>query len=75
MYDRFEGAYLFCFKLRDGVERAIAFPSDHAGRLLQDKRAQGGFGIAITSQGLEGEEAAYLLLGGVYLKRHPQAKI
>lgn len=75
MYDRAEDAYLFCFRLSNQVERAIAFPREHAGMLLTDERAYQTFSILITSESLENIHARspLLLLRNVQLKRHPKA--
>jgi hypothetical protein len=75
MYDREEDAYLFCFRLNNQIEKAIAFAKEHAGLLLKDERASGLFSILITSDALDQTTAQspYLLLTEVELKRHPQA--
>lgn len=75
LYDREGDAYIFCFRLSDKTERAIAFPKDHAGLLLQDGRAYDPFSFLITSQALNevDEKERMLFLGEVELRRHPQA--
>ncbi|WP_175552367.1 hypothetical protein [Seinonella peptonophila] len=75
MYDRIEDAYIFCFKLNEQVERAIAFAKDHAGVLLKDERAEGEFSILITHEGLEDadEETPCLYFKELHLRRHPKA--
>jgi hypothetical protein len=75
MYDRAEDAYLFCFRLNDQTEKAIAFAKEHAGLLLKEEQANGPFSILITSDALAQTTAQspYLLLTEVMLKRHPQA--
>ncbi|MBA4493864.1 hypothetical protein ACFO25_14840 [Paenactinomyces guangxiensis] len=75
MYDRAEDAYLFCFRLSSRLERAVAFPRDHAGLLLQDEKAHRPFSILITGESLEEtkKDTPLLLLRHVQLKRHPQA--
>ncbi|PTX60832.1 hypothetical protein C8P63_108142 [Melghirimyces profundicolus] len=75
LYDRREDAYIFCFRLKDGTERAVAFAKDHGGRLLTDERAYGFFSILIASGDLGklGSDTPMLLFQDLYLKRHPQA--
>ncbi|SDW75851.1 hypothetical protein SAMN05444487_10624 [Marininema mesophilum] len=75
MYDREADAYIFCFRLQDGIERAIAFAKDHGGLLLRDERAYGPFSILLTSEpiGEAEESSSMLLLSEVSLKRHPRA--
>lgn len=75
MYDRMEDAYLFCFKLAKGVEKAIAFPKEHAGLLLQDEHATRTFSMLITCDTLEetGEESPCLYFQELTLRRHPKA--
>lgn len=75
MYDREGDAYIFCFRLVNGTERAIAFAKDHGGLLLQDGRAYETFSILITDRELSGvkEETPMLLLRNIRLKRHPLA--
>ncbi|MDA8354009.1 MAG: hypothetical protein M0Z65_12720 [Firmicutes bacterium] len=75
MYDKREDAYIFCFRLQDGTERAVAFAKDHAGRLLTDERAYGFFSILITPAEL-GElspTTPMILFQDLFLKRHPKA--
>lgn len=75
MYDRANNAYLFCFRLRDGREYAIAFPREHAGVLLTDSRAKGTFSLLVTAKPLQGGDTLmpYFLFPDLALKRHPQA--
>ena len=75
LYDRKEDAYLFCFRLPNQEERAIAFAKNHAGLLLQDPRAVQSFSLVITSKPLEETETNHgcLRLKDVKLVRHPQA--
>lgn len=75
LYERQKRTYIFCFRLQDGTEQAVAFPKDHAGVLLQDGRAYDPFSILITSRPLteaDGDSPS-LLLRKVRLKRHPEA--
>ncbi|GGE03601.1 hypothetical protein GCM10011571_00560 [Marinithermofilum abyssi] len=75
MYDREGDAYIFCFRLADGTERAVAFAKEHAGVMLQDGRAFDTFAFLITTEELNEvkEDTPMLLLQKVRLKRHPQA--
>ena len=75
MYDRIEDAYLFCFELQQTVERAVAFPREHAGRLLQDQRAHRPFSMMITDQSLRDttRQIPCLYFPDIRLKRHPKA--
>lgn len=75
MYDRSNDAYLFCFRLKEKQEYAIAFPREHAGILLKDKRAYEPFNLLITSQPLSDSDSLSpcFLFRNVELKRHPQA--
>ncbi|MDR6225743.1 hypothetical protein [Desmospora profundinema] len=75
MYDRKADAYIFCFRLEDGTERALAFAKDHGGLLLADERARGSFSLLVTARPLEDvkDETPMLLLQGITLKRHPKA--
>src|SRR5690606_36934412 len=75
LYDREKRTYIFCFRLEDGTEKAIAFPKDHAGLLLQDGRAYEPFSFLITSRPLaEADDVSpSLLLRKVKLVRHPEA--
>ncbi|SFS31170.1 hypothetical protein [Marininema halotolerans] len=75
MYDRKADAYIFCFRLPDGTERAVAFAKDHGGLLLRDQRAFKPFSILLTAQPIgEGDDStSMLLLSDVSLKRHPHA--
>ena len=75
LYDREKRTYIFCFRLKDGTEKAIAFPRDHAGMLLQDGRAYDPFSILITARPLAeaDEDTPSLLLRKVKLIRHPEA--
>jgi hypothetical protein len=75
MYDREQNAYLFCFQLKDGSEKAIAFISDHAGLLLQDEHAKGAFSMMIMNQALQEVSSPHsvLLIENVTLVRHPAA--
>ncbi|MDN4594284.1 hypothetical protein [Polycladomyces subterraneus] len=75
LYDRQSKAYIFCIRMSDGEERAIAFPREHAGTLLQDGRAYEPFTILVTDQPLDkiGEQSQFLLFRDVKLKRHPEA--
>lgn len=75
LYDPEKDSYLFCFKLDNGEERAISFSKEYAGRLLQDKEADGLFDIAITSLPFEElqEDSDYLYLPDIRLDRHPEA--
>lgn len=75
LYDREADAYILCFRLSDQTEKALAFPKDHAGLLLQDQRAYEPFSLLITSRALAevDEGTRMLFLGDVELKRHPQA--
>ncbi|EGK11052.1 hypothetical protein ACFQ49_06620 [Kroppenstedtia eburnea] len=75
LYDRREDAYIFCFRLKDGTERALAFAKDHGGRLLMDERAYGFFSILIVTEELDSlqKETPMLLFPEVFLKRHPKA--
>jgi hypothetical protein len=72
MYDRQQNAYLFCFRLQTGEEKAIAFLSDHAGLLLKETHANSSFSLMITSESLQEAEQA-LLIEEVELRRHPVA--
>ncbi|PTM56526.1 hypothetical protein [Desmospora activa] len=75
MYDRQADAYLFCFRLEDGTERALAFAKDHGGLLLRDERIQGTFALLVTARPLAAveDDTPMLLLRGITLKRHPKA--
>ncbi|KPC72533.1 MULTISPECIES: hypothetical protein [Laceyella] len=74
LYDRANDAYLYCFKLADGQEYAIAFAKEHAGVLLADERTKEPFAMLITAQPLAAEEySPYLLISDVVLKKHPKA--
>ncbi|WP_028777923.1 hypothetical protein [Shimazuella kribbensis] len=75
MYDRAQNAYLFCFQLKDGTEKAIAFISDHAGLLLQEEHAKGTFSMMIMNQALQEVDSSdsVLLIENVTLVRHPAA--
>jgi hypothetical protein len=75
MYDREEDAYLFCFRLDNQIEKAIAFAKEHAGLLLRETQANDPFSILITSEELDQitVQSPYLLITEVVLKRHPQA--
>lgn len=75
MYDRNQDAYIFCFRLDNGAERAIAFPKDHAGVLLQDEKASQEFSMMITAKDLNeaNEEDSFLILPKIRLVRHPKA--
>ncbi|MBD1372547.1 hypothetical protein IC620_09290 [Hazenella sp. IB182357] len=75
MFDRTEDGYIFCFHLESGIEKAIAFPKEHAGILLMNDYTNSSFAIIITDQELKdiSDEATGLLLRDVYLKRHPHA--
>lgn len=75
MYDRVEDAYLFCFQLQEKIERAVAFPKDHAGKLLQDTRSHQTFSLLITDQSLSqtDKQMPCLYFPHIRLKRHPQA--
>lgn len=75
LYDRREDAYIFCFKLKEGTERAIAFAKDHGGRLLTDERAYGFFSILVVTEDLNSlnRDTSMLLFPEVFLKRHPKA--
>jgi len=75
LYDREKKTYIFCFRLEDGTEQAVAFPKDHAGLLLQDGRAYEPFSILITSRPLAeaDDDTPSLLLRKVRLRRHPEA--
>jgi hypothetical protein len=75
MYDREEDAYIFCFRLEDGTEHALAFAKEHGGLLLADERARQSFSILVTARPLEevDEKTAMLLLQDITLKRHPKA--
>jgi len=75
MYDREQNAYLFCFQLKDGSERAIAFLSDHAGLLLQDEHSKGDFSLMIMNRVLQevSSSQSVLLIENVKLIRHPVA--
>jgi hypothetical protein len=72
MYDRQQNAYLFCFRLQTGEEKAIAFLADHAGLLLKDNYANETFSLMITSEALQQAEQA-LFIEEVTLRRHPSA--
>jgi hypothetical protein len=75
LYERQSKAYIFCIRMSNGEERAIAFPREHAGTLLQDGRAYEKFTILVTDQPLDkiGEKSQFLLFRDVKLKRHPEA--
>jgi hypothetical protein len=75
MYDRLNDAYLFCFRLPPRKEFAVAFPREHAGRLLRDERADHLFSLLITAKSLEGtaDLRPCWLFRRIRLKRHPQA--
>jgi hypothetical protein len=75
MYDRGNDAYLFCFRLKGKREYAVAFPREHAGILLKDKRAYAPFHLLITSQPLSDSDSLdpCFLFRNIELKRHPQA--
>jgi hypothetical protein len=74
LYDRANDAYLFCFRLEQGREYAIAFAREHAGMLLADERAHQPFSLLITAHSLEADDLRpCLLFRHVSLKRHPQA--
>jgi hypothetical protein len=75
MYDREQDAYLFCFQLKDGSEKAIAFISDHAGLLLKDEHAKGSFSMMIMNKPLQevSSSESVLLIEKVELVRHPAA--
>lgn len=75
MYDRANNAYLFCFRLDQRKEYAIAFAKEHAGILLTDDRAHGKFSLLITAHLLQGAHdlKPCFLFQDVSLKRHPQA--
>ncbi|MBA4543313.1 MULTISPECIES: hypothetical protein [Thermoactinomyces] len=75
MYDRANDAYLFCFRLEEGREYAIAFAREHAGILLNDDRARGKFSLLVTAQHLKETEdlKPCFLFRGISLKRHPRA--
>ncbi|TCS95825.1 hypothetical protein [Hazenella coriacea] len=75
LYDRIEDGYLFCFRLNNEWEKAIAFPKEHAGLLLKDAQANRLFSILITAQSLEkaDSDSPYLWLKEIQFKRHPQA--
>lgn len=75
LYDRIEDGYLFCFQLNNHLEKAIAFPKEHAGLLLKDSCADLVFSILITAQSLEeaDSDSPYMWLREIRFKRHPQA--
>jgi hypothetical protein len=75
MDDREQDAYLFCFQLKDGSEKAIAFISDHAGLLLQDEHAKDSFSMMIMNKPLQevSSSQSVLLIENVKLVRHPAA--
>ncbi|MCH5586158.1 hypothetical protein MK805_14545 [Shimazuella sp. AN120528] len=75
MYDRGQDAYLFCYQLKDGTEKAIAFISDHAGLLLKEEHAKGTFSMMIMNQGLQevSSSNSVLLIENINLVRHPSA--
>lgn len=75
LYDRIQEGYLFCFQLNNQLEKAIAFPKEHAGLLLKDPRADRLFSMLITAQSLEEANGSspYLWLKEIQFKRHPQA--
>jgi hypothetical protein len=75
MYDREQDAYLFCFQLKDGSEKAIAFISDHAGLLLKDEHAKNNFSMMIMNQPLQEVRSSQsvLLIENIKLVRHPVA--
>ncbi|WP_124728290.1 hypothetical protein [Staphylospora marina] len=75
MYDRENDAYLFCFRMQNESDYAVAFPREHAGLLLRDPKADRPFSVLITSQELEGSRdlRPCLLFRDVRLRRHPRA--
>jgi hypothetical protein len=75
MYDRENDAYLFCFRLKDQKDYAVAFPREHAGVLLMDRKASRPFSLLVTSRPLSGtmDLRPCLLFRDVSLKRHPKA--
>lgn len=75
MYDRQQDAYLFCYQLKNGSEKAIAFIADHAGLLLKDEHAKGTFSMMIMNEALQevNSSDSVLLIEDIHLVRHPSA--
>jgi hypothetical protein len=75
MYDREQDAYLFCFRVADGGEKAIAFISDHAGLLLKDENSLDVFTMMIMDRPLQevNSSKSVFLIEKVQLVRHPVA--
>ncbi|MCF6094711.1 hypothetical protein L1765_12140 [Microaerobacter geothermalis] len=76
LFDKDQNAYIFCFRLADGTERAIIFQRDHAGLLLLESPAYEPFHIWITSEELQDveERTPLLQLKDVTLDRSVEAK-
>lgn len=74
MYDRGNDAYLFCFRLQDGKDYAIAFPREHAGVFLTDSRAHNPFSLLVTAKSLQEKTLRpCILFQDLSLMRHPKA--
>lgn len=75
MYDREHDAYLFCFRLMNEQEKAVAFPKEHAGLLLLDENSKGVFSIMVSHQSLQSatSEDLVLFVENLNLIRHPSA--
>ncbi|MGO4890056.1 hypothetical protein ACJ2A9_20105 [Anaerobacillus sp. MEB173] len=71
LYDKNLNAYIFCFRLDHGEERAVIFHAEHAGVLLTEEMAYQSFQIAITDASFENltEKTSYLLLNEIELQR------
>lgn len=71
LYDSTLKAYIFCFKLSDGTEKAVIFEANHAGLLLTDLQSYETFALAITHQSLErlDDQTSMLFLPGIDLHR------
>jgi hypothetical protein len=71
LYDNSLKAYILCFRLQDGTERAILFQEEHAGKLLTDSPAYETFTVAISDQSLEVlcDDTPFLILPDIQLKR------
>lgn len=75
LFDKQQNSYIFCFRLHSGVEKAILFQANYAGRLLLEPEAYQKFTIAITNQDFNQltDESDYLLLENIELARQSVA--
>ncbi|MCA1032414.1 hypothetical protein LCL95_15370 [Bacillus timonensis] len=71
LYQKDMDAYIFCFRLSNGIEKAIIFQQEFAGKMLLKSEAYDVFSVAVIKQSFQdvSDDSEYLYLPAVTISR------